>query len=317
MIEVLSLALPLALTAGVNPYLTVFLLGLSHQFGMVESMPAGLEPLTTIPVLVVAGVLTAVEFLADKVPFVDTLWGTLNTLIAPIGAILISSGLISELDPTLGGVIVLASGGAALTSRLSKLGFRVFVNASPEPASNSVVSVAEDVGVFALTYFALNNPVVALVIAVVILAVLLITLPVLYRWSRYWYRALRARFGRRQRESDALPDDHAALLPTAPILTSHTGARGLNGRSRFGYLSLLPESLAFTYDPWLREVQVWRLPLDRIETVNFRRGFLSDVLTLYYHDERGRPQAPRFVFLKDRSPLAGRFAAIEERIEPL
>ena len=127
--------------AGVNLYGTVLLLGLLGRFD-VATTP---EVLQSPWVLGVAAAMYALEFVADKVPFVDTIWDTLHTVIRPVGAALLGGELAGDdLSHLLAGGL---SGGVALGAHATKAGARIAINTSPEPVTNIGVSLLEDVAV--------------------------------------------------------------------------------------------------------------------------------------------------------------------------
>jgi hypothetical protein len=192
-VELLPVVLASGWASGINAYLVVLVLGLIGRFGQVAEIPLGL---TRTDVLVVAAILYVVELVADKIPYVDSLWDAVSTAIRPtVGAVI---GLLMAQDaPTLQTAILAASGGAAaLVSHLVKGGLRLIVNTSPEPASNITVSVGEDVAVAGVTTLAVLNPGLALAIAALLLVTGILLLVLL--WSRVWrgwrrYRAWRHR----------------------------------------------------------------------------------------------------------------------------
>ncbi len=189
--ELLPLVFTSGWASGVNAYATVLVLGLLGRYAGVDQVPAGLE---RTDVLVAAAVLYALEFVTDKIPYVDSLWDSVHTAIRPaVGTViaLLVSGDASSLDQA---VLAATGGTTALASHLVKGGLRLAVNTSPEPASNIVVSLAEDGAVAGLVALALAYPWLAAGIAAVLLATGL-TLVVLL-WSRI-RRALRRRRERR------------------------------------------------------------------------------------------------------------------------
>jgi hypothetical protein len=137
-----ALGLALAALSGVRVYLTVFGIGLAGLLGWVELPPA--LAVTTSPwVLGTAGVLTVIEFFADKIPGVDSGWDLLHTVLrVPVGAWLAGSAM--SLDGDFGTGAAVAGGATALLTHLLKAGSRAAINTSPEPVSNWVVSVGED-----------------------------------------------------------------------------------------------------------------------------------------------------------------------------
>ncbi len=164
--------LPLVFTSGwasgVNAYATVLLLGLLGRFAGLDDVPAGLE---RTDVLVAAAVMFLLEFVADKVPYLDSAWDAVHTVVRPtVGAAI---GLLATGDATsLQGAVLAATGGAtALASHAVKAGLRLAVNTSPEPASNIVVSLIEDFSVAGVIALLLAAPWVAAGIAAALLLV--------------------------------------------------------------------------------------------------------------------------------------------------
>ncbi|MFJ3230272.1 DUF4126 domain-containing protein [Streptomyces sp. NPDC086787] len=163
--------LPLVFTSGwasgVNAYALVLLLGLFGAAGVSDEIP---QTLQRPEVLAVAGALFLCEAVADKIPYVDSVWDAAHTVVRPlagawVGALLAGhSGSLS--DVTAG----LVGGSTALASHTVKAGTRMAVNASPEPLSNVVMSLAEDFGVAGVVTFAMFHPLAAAVIAAVLLA---------------------------------------------------------------------------------------------------------------------------------------------------
>jgi hypothetical protein len=142
-------------------------------------------------VLVVTGLLTLVEFFADKVPYLDNAWDVAHTFIRPAGAVLLALNILPEGDPAVATVLALLTGVGALTSHSSKAGFRALVNTSPEPVSNVVVSMAEDISVVGLLLLAFEYPLVAAAVAAVVLVLLVWFLVWLFRFARRAFGGLR------------------------------------------------------------------------------------------------------------------------------
>jgi hypothetical protein len=166
-------ALALAVASGLSLYGTVFVAGLAVRLGWVHLGPAwaSLGVLADPVVLGVSGVLFLVEFLADKVPVIDSLWDAVHTLIRPVGGALLASRALGELSPAAEVLALLLLGGATLATHAAKATTRLAVNASPEPVSNVVVSLAENGLVAGAVWLALAHPLVALGAALVALAV--------------------------------------------------------------------------------------------------------------------------------------------------
>lgn len=184
--NLLGVALGLACLAGVNLYLTVFATGLAiHQHWIVlgpdyQSLAILGDPL----VLWISGTLYVLEFFADKVPWVDSAWDTVHTIIRPIGGALLAIRVLGQTSPAFDVVVALAAGGASLVTHSAKASTRLVTNASPEPFSNIGLSLLEDVAVvggLALIHF---NPVLALGIFVLLLSIILYFAPKIFRAVR-------------------------------------------------------------------------------------------------------------------------------------
>lgn len=186
MIEQLGVALGLASLAGVNLYLTVLIAGLAIRMGWVElaGSYAHFEALGHPWVLAVAGVFFVMEFFADKVPWVDSLWDSVHTVIRPVGGTLLALQALGEMPPYMEVVAALAAGSAAMTMHSAKAGSRLLINHSPEPFTNVSMSLAEDVGVVGGMALVLLNPVVAFGVFLGILILLWMVFPRLVRVIR-------------------------------------------------------------------------------------------------------------------------------------
>lgn len=166
MIEMLPLAFTSGWASGVNAYATVLLLGLLGRFAGVDAVPAGLE---RTDVLIAAGVLYLVEFITDKVPYVDSTWDAVHTVIRPAVGTVIALLIAGDADNLEQAVVGATGGVTALISHLVKAGLRLAVNTSPEPASNATVSVLEDFSVAGIIALAVTVPWIAAGIAAALL----------------------------------------------------------------------------------------------------------------------------------------------------
>lgn len=162
-LEVLGTTLGLSALAGINLYLTVFVTGLAINAGWLTNYPPALSVLGNEGVIILAGVLYALEFFADKVPWVDSLWDTIHTVIRPIGGAFLAIKGLGTTDPMLDVVAGLLGGSVAFCTHSTKAGTRLLVNHSPEPFSNIALSVAEDVAVVGGSWLAFQHPIVMLV----------------------------------------------------------------------------------------------------------------------------------------------------------
>ncbi len=165
--EVLPWVFTTGWASGINAYAVVLLMGLAERFWHVDGIP---DVLGRTDVLIGAAALFLIELLADKIPYLDSAWDSVHTVVRPaIGATL--GYLFAHEYASLDAAFMAATGGlSALASHLVKAGTRVAVNTSPEPASNIVVSTAEDLTVAAVMATAFANPWVAAAIAAILLA---------------------------------------------------------------------------------------------------------------------------------------------------
>jgi len=193
----LALAAALGWASGIRLYAAVFLAGLAGFMGFVE-LPPGLQVLQHPAVLGVSGSLCLVEFFADKIPFVDTLWDTVHTVIRiPAGAAL-AAGALGADSAAMGWIAALLGGGLAATSHTAKLTTRAAVNASPEPFSNVAVSLFEDGFVVFMLWLSATHPVVFAVALALTLAVAVVLMVVLARFLRAVAVRLRGFIGGRR-----------------------------------------------------------------------------------------------------------------------
>jgi uncharacterized membrane protein len=161
----LSLALGSAWTSGINLYATVTILGLLQKFGFAK-LPGGLDALDNWWIIGVAGVLFIVEFFADKVPYLDSVWDVVHTFIRiPAGAI-VAYAATSQMDQTVTIVATLLGGGLALSSHGTKAAARATANLSPEPFSNWALSLFEDGVAIVGTFLAVFAPVLIIIVLV-------------------------------------------------------------------------------------------------------------------------------------------------------
>ena len=166
--------------AGINLYATVAILGLASRYGWVI-LPPQFKVFDNDLIIIVALVMYVVEFLADKIPWVDSVWDLIHTVIRPVGGALIAVAALGQASPTVEGLVALLGGTVAAGTHLTKAGTRVMVNASPEPFSNWALSLLEDVFVVGLGLLTLKYPLLALVVAVLLLVLITIFARVLLR----------------------------------------------------------------------------------------------------------------------------------------
>jgi hypothetical protein len=158
--------------AGINLYLTVAILGLVQRFQWV-ALPEQFRVFDNDYVIGAALVLYVIEFVADKVPWLDSLWDAIHTLIRPVGGALIGVAALGEATPTVEGLVALLGGTLAAGTHFTKAGTRAVANTSPEPFSNWALSLAEDAFVVGLSTLALKYPLAAAVVVIVGVVVML------------------------------------------------------------------------------------------------------------------------------------------------
>ena len=176
----LAHALAFAVGAGINLYATVLVIGLASRFDWVN-LPDSFEPLASSWVIGGAAALFVLEFLADKIPWIDSLWDAIHTLIRPIGAAVVAVAALGPASPGMEVAAALLGAAIGASTHAAKAGTRLAVNASPEPASNIAVSLVEDGFVVGLVLLLLTHPLIGLGLALVALLTILIVLGLLLR----------------------------------------------------------------------------------------------------------------------------------------
>lgn len=171
--------------AGINLYLVTLLLGVAGRLGW-SDIP---ELLTRTDVMIVAGVLFGVEFVADKVPYFDSVWDAIHTVVRPLGAAALGAvvaGDSASIGAALGAVV---AGALALDAHAAKATTRVVANTSPEPVSNIALSLVEDIGVTLLVALAITFPLITvIVVAILVVAATTITIALWKVARRAWGR---------------------------------------------------------------------------------------------------------------------------------
>jgi hypothetical protein len=157
LLTALGRTLGFSFAAGLNLYATVAILGLASRYHLVE-LPPQYGVFANGWIIAAAIVLYAIEFVADKVPWVDTAWDAVHTVVRPIGGALIAVATIGHASPTIEAVVALLGAGLATSTHVTKAAARAVVNTSPEPFSNWALSLSEDGIVVGLGILALTHP---------------------------------------------------------------------------------------------------------------------------------------------------------------
>lgn len=328
-LKLLGIALGLASLSGVNLYLTVFVTGLAINQHWVVLSPQyqQLAVLGHPAIVTVAGILYFIQFFADKIPWVDSLWDSIHTVIRPMGGALLAVRALGAVHPVFDVLVALLAGGAALTTHGLKAGGRLVANTSPEPFSNIALSVAEDatvLGGLALIHY---NPVLALAVFAVFFASVVYFAPKIVRAikARLWliWKKLNAPASDKTNValSATLPADYDILFSRLNLLGEKTewAASCISTASRripgnlSGWLVATagePHRLYFVAkNGWARVLET--LELDGYK-VSQEPKFLSENLVLYSLEKK-----PKYVFLFDRTKRAvvGKIvASLEQRL---
>jgi hypothetical protein len=184
--------------SGINLYATVAILGLASRYGWV-ALPPQFQVFDNSWIIGTALVLYVVEFVADKIPWVDSMWDAVHTVIRPIGGAAIAVATLGEASTTTETMVALLGGALAASTHFTKSGTRVIANASPEPFSNWALSLGEDLFVVTLGLLALKYPAAAAVVVIVSLAIIIAL-------SAWIIRAVRRRFFGTGRVNSQIPN---------------------------------------------------------------------------------------------------------------
>jgi hypothetical protein len=274
---------------GFNLYATVALLGLGSRLGWFTDLPLGLRGLENGVIIGSAAILYVVEFVVDKIPYADSFWDAVHTTIRPLAAVLLALLALSAapLDLRVAGAAL--TGIAALAAHSSKAGLRVALNTRPRPALTTTVSLIDDAAAVALTFAALRRPLIML--PAVLLLVLLMSIggPGLWRAAALGVHAtvawLRGFFGDPGwRVPAQLPRRFRTLLRTeelggGPPRATRAALLGFRsaGAYRNGWLVFERQGQCFLYHSLLRPR---RLELPPAATTRVRKGVLADIIEL-------------------------------------
>ena len=328
-LQTLGVALGLASLAGLNLYLTVFVTGLAiqqHWIDVSQTYPE-LAILAHPAILIVSGVLYVLQFFADKVPWVDSLWDAVHTFIRPIGGAFLAVRVLGTPDPTIDVIAALLAGGVTFTTHSMKAGTRLIVNHSPEPFSNIALSVGEDAAVVGGLFLIKQDPILALIVFSLLLLAIGYVGPKIFRGAKVQFWLIWKKIA--SPAADKLETELPRELPheldiaffsvnlerdpmawAAPCISS--AARGLPG-NLFGFLVATERpgpKLAFVAR------HGWRHAATELDLTGYKVAhepkFLSENVVLYSLEKK-----PKYLFLFARSQRAivkAVVANIEERL---
>ena len=330
-LNLLGSTMGLGLAAGWNLYATVLTVGLGIRFGLItlNAEMAGLEVLASPYVLIAAGVLFLVEFFADKIPWVDSIWDAVHTVIRPLGAAVVGATAIGAVNPETA-IIAALCAGVSLSGHSVKAGTRLLANHSPEPFSNIALSLVEDVLVVFGSWLALKYPAVMLTVVVVFLLAFAWFAPKVFRLLRVEFLATLAllkwvfqkvfSFGERRvlvtADGLSVPidvpehvlyhlDNQAEVRGQRGIVRCTAGKGVKNLRHSVGYLQISDDSLVFVTKRLFR-LREHRIDRDAIEDLHFKPGLLFDRLII-----RTSGKQQQFFFFKD---IANHSQQVYERL---
>lgn len=284
-----------AFACGLNLYATVALLGIASRLGWITALPPELLGLQHGLVIATAAVLFLVEFVIDKIPFLDSIWDTIHTFIRPVAAVLLALTALTALPAPAAAAVAIAAGLVALAAHAAKAGLRLALNSRPGHLSNISASLAEDIVAVTVVVVSFRNPTAALAIAAGAIGLVALFGALLWRAFTFGVRAIiawqRGFFaGRRWHAPADMPAALRALLaPPDPgrgepraLRAAISGFNGI-GAYRNGWLVLDYADLIFLYRSHFR---ARRLELPRARFVRLERRALADLLVLAVEPDR-------------------------------
>lgn len=315
-IALLASTLGVGFLSGFRLYATVLGLGLALRFNLfnLHNHFANLDVLAHTYVLGAAGALCLVEFLADKVPWIDSAWDSVHSIIRPVAGALLAGTVAADLDPVPKMVLSLLAGGIALSTHSAKAATRLAVNHSPEPFSNVALSVAEDAAMPLALWVVSAHPLLFLGFLAVFLACFALVAPVVFRMVRLEFAALggllRSWFGSGAAAPNAAPShlEHGSKglelwsllngrFETLPPGMATVGAavgvkcaatKSVRGLKRsIGYLTISGDQALFVTRRMFRK-RTYAMPLAQVQQVQLRSGIFLDELGVVLPDRTVR-----------------------------
>jgi hypothetical protein len=296
-LQTLAVALGLAALSGYSLYLTVFLTGLAIHFDWIHLAPqyASLSVLGEPTIIIISGVLFVLEFFVDKIPWLDSIWDAVHTLIRPVGGALLAIQTLGHPQPAFDVIVALLAASVTFTAHSVKTGTRLMVNQSPEPFSNVAVSLGENIMVGALFALLWSHPLVAIAILLVFFSLAFYFLPKIWRaiGARVWFIRRKLKQPVRGEPETVLPSklpgryQHAlsrllnAQQPIAWAVPCITGRGKLIPTDQQGYLVALADQVPKVYflvKGWFGAAKLYEI--DEF-SVTLRQRFLYDELILY------------------------------------
>ena len=188
-IQMMALALGGGWATGLNLYLVAASLGLAERLHWI-SLPGDLAVLGNPVVIFFAVILYLIEFVIDKIPFLDSAWDSVHTLIRPLGGTALAAMAFSHSPENIQHVAMAISGIASLSAHVGKAGSRIVINTSPEPFSNSAASLAEDGIVLGLLWLVFHHPIITMIVVVGLLALTIWLIPKIFRFIKRFFQLI-------------------------------------------------------------------------------------------------------------------------------
>ena len=315
-LQLLGIALGLATLSGLNLYLTVFATGLAVQFHWITLSPQyqSLDVLAHPAVIIVSGVLFLLQFFADKIPWVDSLWDAVHTVIRPIGGAMLAIRVLGTPDPVYDVIVAILAGSVTLAAHGTKSGIRLIANHSPEPFSNIALSVTEDAAVIGGLALIAHDPILALIVFSLVLAVICYAGPRVFRtlkvnlWLLWRKLASPAEDHGDAELPSQLPAEHHILFHAKNLLGEKvewavpcisTTARRIPGNV-FGHLVATAEDRGRV---WFVGKRGWSRIAEELDLTTYKTAheskFLSENVVLYSLERK-----PKYCFVFDRTQNA-------------
>lgn len=191
--EIIAMIVAASFAAGLNVYATVGALGLLGRFGVVP-LPENLHLLTDWWVIAIAGTLFVVEFFADKIPAFDLIWNAMHTFVRIPVAAMLGFAASAQLSPKAQVATAILAGTVAMIAHGGKMAARAAVTPSPEPLSNTALSLGEDVAAIGLTWFATTHPYMAAAFAAILILITVIVARLVIRAMKRLFSSASRRF---------------------------------------------------------------------------------------------------------------------------
>lgn len=271
-IQTLSSILGLGFASGVNLYAAILVVGVGERMGWLSGLPGDLSMLANPFVLGAAGLMYFLEFFADKIPYVSVAWDSIHTVIRPLGGATLALASASHLSPEMQAVALLAGGSLALGSHSTKMGYRLLAHVSPEPVTDSIFSVAEDVGVAGLVVLTYKHPEIAIAVVLVLAIGMVIVLPMIWRVVWFGFHGVAGRIRAFFPASGPQPAP-AWLEQSGDVVPCFARTIPKVPRMRQGYLVLAKDGAHFACKGWFGKKVI---AVDAAG-LTMKRGLLFDV----------------------------------------